>query len=408
MEDFKSYLLSRHIPDEKKSGFYMYWVSQFYAHCNKSPCDRVESEDVDQYLKFLSKRREDWQVKQASEAIELYLFFRRKKQAGQNSRYFDVCEQWKCVIGDMKKMLRLKHLSFRTEQTYLGWMRRFYRFLNGRSPNALDSTHVKDFMTHLAVERRVAASTQNQAFNAILFLFRHVLDKPIDNIGEAIRAKRKRRLPVVLTKPEIKSLFEQMSGLNLLMAKTIYGCGLRLRECMNMRIKDIDFYRMAVTVHGKGDKDRETVLPESIKDPLKNHIESVRKIYKKDRGNDLPGVRLPNTLERKFPSAGKEWAWFWLFPSSSISMDPVSKIVRRHHVHPSNLQKNIKIAASRAKIHKRVTVHALRHSFATHLLENGQDIRTIQDLLGHSSLQTTMIYTHVVSKNKLGIISPLD
>jgi integron integrase len=263
-------------------------------------------------------------------------------------------------------------------------------------------------MTHLAVERRVAASTQNQAFNAILFLFRHVLDKPIDNIGEAIRAKRKRRLPVVLTKPEIKSLFEQMSGLNLLMAKTIYGCGLRLRECMNMRIKDIDFYRMAVTVHGKGDKDRETVLPESIKDPLKNHIESVRKIYKKDRGNDLPGVRLPNTLERKFPSAGKEWAWFWLFPSSSISMDPVSKIVRRHHVHPSNLQKNIKIAASRAKIHKRVTVHALRHSFATHLLENGQDIRTIQDLLGHSSLQTTMIYTHVVSKNKLGIISPLD
>jgi integron integrase len=408
MEGFKSYLLSRHISDEKKSGFYMYWVREFYAYCKKSPGDRVESEDIDRYLKFLAKRREEWQVKQDSEAIELYLFFRRKKQAIGNGRHLDVSEQWKSVVNDMKKMLRLKHLSFRTEQTYLGWMRRFYLFLNGRPPNALDSTHVKDFMTHLAVERRVAASTQNQAFNAILFLFRHVLDKPIDNIGEAIRAKRKRRFPVVLTKPEINSLFEQMSGLNLLMAKTIYGCGLRLRECMNLRIKDIDFSRMAVTVHGKGDKDRETVLPESIKGTLKNHIESVREIYKKDRINDLPGVRLPNALERKFPSAGKEWAWFWLFPSSTISMDPVSKIVRRHHVHPSNLQKNIKIAASRAKIHKRVTVHALRHSFATHLLENGQDIRTIQDLLGHSSLQTTMIYTHVVSKNKLGIISPLD
>jgi integron integrase len=235
-----------------------------------------------------------------------------------------------------------------------------------------------------------------------------VLDKPIDNISEAIRAKRKRRLPVVLTKPEINSLFEQMSGSNLLMAKTIYGCGLRLRECMNLRIKDIDFSRMAVTVHGKGDKDRETVLPESIKGTLKNHIESVRKVYKEDMANGLPGVRLPNALERKLPNAGKEWAWFWLFPSSTISMDPVSKIVRRHHVHPSNLQRNIKIAASRANIHKRVTVHALRHSFATHLLEKGQDIRTIQDLLGHSSLQTTMIYTHVVSKNRLGIISPLD
>jgi len=165
---------------------------------------------------------------------------------------------------------------------------------------------------------------------------------------------------------------------------------------------------LAVTVHGKGDKDRETVLPGSIKDTLRNHIESVRKIHEKDRENGLAGVQLPGALERKLPNTGKEWKWFWLFPSRTISMDPVSKIVRRHHVHPSNLQKNIKIAAARAKIHKRVTVHALRHSFATHLLENGQDIRTIQDLLGHSSLQTTMIYTHVVSKNRLGIISPLN
>ena len=305
MEGFKSYLLSRHVPNEKQAGFYLYWVSRFYIHCNKSPGDRVESEDIEQYLKFLAKRREDWQVKQASEAIELYLFFKRKKQP--------------------------------------------------------------------------------------------------------IRAKRKQRLPVVLTKPEITRLFEQMSGTNLLMAKTIYGCGLRLREFTNLRIKDIEFSRMAVTVHGKGDKDRETVLPGIIKGTLKNHIGAVRKIYEKDRENGLAGVQLPGALGRKLPNAGKEWIWFWLFPSKTISMEPVSKIVRRHHVHPSNLhKKNIKIAAARAKIHKRMTVHALRHSFATHLLENGQDIRTIQDLLGHYSLQTPMIYTHVVSKNRLGIISPLD
>jgi len=408
MEDFKSYLLSKHVLDAKKAGFYLYWVSQFYSYFNKSPSDNVKPEEIDRYLKFLAKRREDWQVKQASEAIELYLFFKRKKQFIRNNKRPDPNVQWEIVVDDVKKMLRLKHLSLRTEQTYLGWIRRFYRFLNGQPPNRLDSQHVKDFMTHLAVDRSVAASTQNQAFNAILFMFRHVLDKPIHDISEAIRAKRKRRFPVVLTKSEINCLFEQMSGTNLLMAKIIYGCGLRLRECLNLRIKDIDFARMAVTVRGKGDKDRETVLPVSIKGTLRNHIESVRKIYEKDRKNGLAGVKLPGALERKLPNAGKEWAWFWLFPSRTISMDPVSKIVRKHHVHPSNLQKNIKIAAARAKIHKRVTVHALRHSFATHLLEKGQDIRTIQDLLGHSSLQTTMIYTHVVSKNRLGIISPLD
>lgn len=408
MEGFKSYLLYSHVFNEKKADFYLYWVSQFYRHCNKYPGDRVESEDIQKYLKFLSKRREDWQVKQASEAIELHLFFIRRKQAIRNSNRPDANEQWKSVVDDMEKMLRLKHLSLRTEQTYLGWVRRFCRFLNGQPPTKLESKHVKDYMTHLAIEKNVASSTQNQAFNAILFLFRHVLDKSIDDIGEAIRAKRKRRLPVVLTKSEINRLFEQMSGTNLLMAKIIYGCGLRLRECMNLRIKDIEFSRMAVIARGKGDKDRETVLPESIKNTLRNHIESVRKIYEKDRENTLAGVKLPGDLGRKLPNAGKEWAWFWLFPSKTISMDPVSKIVRRHHVHPSNLQKNIKIAATRAKIHKRITVHALRHSFATHLLENEQDIRTIQDLLGHSSLQTTMIYTHVVSKNKLGIISPLD
>jgi integron integrase len=281
--------------------------------------------------------------------------------------------------------------------------------MKGRSPYSLESRDVKDFMTHLAVERKVAISTQNQAFNAILFLFRYILDKKIDDISDTVRAKRNRRLPVVLTKLEIGRLFNEMSGLYLLMAKVIYGCGLRLRECLQLRVKDIDFERNAVIIRsGKGDKDRETVLPESIKKYLFEHLERARKIYEKDRKDDAPGVQLPNAFEHKSPNAGKEWPWFWVFPSNTLSVDPLTKIVRRHHVYPGNLQSEIKKAGTKAKIAKRINVHTLRHSFATHLLEKGVDIRTIQDLLGHSDVNTTMIYTHVINKNKLGVVSPLD
>jgi len=291
----------------------------------------------------------------------------------------------------------------------MGWVRQFYHFAKGRPPYSLESKDVKDFMTYLAVERNVAISTQNQAFNAILFLFRYILDKNIDNISDAVRAKGNRRLPVVLTKPEIGRLFDQMSGINLLMAKVVYGCGLRLRECLQLRIKDIDFERNAVTIRsGKGDKDRETVLPESIKEKLREQLKKSRKIFENDRRKNVPGVQLPYAFEHKSPNADKEWAWFWVFPSSKLSIDPLTKIVRRHHLYSDVLQRHIRHAGISAKIPKRITVHTLRHSFATHLLEKGYDIRTIQDLLGHSDLKTTMIYTHVISKNKLGITSPLD
>jgi integron integrase len=237
---------------------------------------------------------------------------------------------------------------------------------------------VKDFMTYLAVERDVSVSTQNQAFNAILFLFRHILEKSIDNIGEAIRAK------------------------------VIYGCGLRLQECLQLRVKDIDFERNTLTIRqSKGDKDRQTILPESKK-KLSDHLEKVRAIHEKDRKNNIPGVQIPNALERKYPNAGKEWGWFWAFPSYTLSIDPITKIVRRHHIYHGNLHKHIKEAGLRAKIAKRVTVHTLRHGFATHLLESGYDIRTIQELLGHNDLRTTMVYTHVATINRLGVKSPLD
>jgi integron integrase len=281
--------------------------------------------------------------------------------------------------------------------------------MKGRSPYSLESRDVKDFMTYLAVERDVSVSTQNQAFNAILFLFRHILEKSIDNIGEAIRAKRTRRLPVVLSKKELENLLSHLSGINLLMAKVIYGCGLRLQECLQLRVKDIDFERSTITIRqSKGDKDRETVLPESIKKELGDYLEKVRAIHEKDRINNLPGVQIPNALERKYPNAGKEWGWFWAFPSYKLSIDPITKIIRRHHIYHGNLHRQIKEAGIRARIAKRVTVHTLRHSFATHLLESGYDIRTIQELLGHNDLRTTMVYTHVATTNRLGVKSPLD
>ena len=409
IEQFKSYLLSRHLTDEKRTGFYLSWVTRFYEFCNKNPEDSIGTEDIERYLKYLSKGHEEWQVKQASEAINLYLFFKDRKNTTHSKECIGASTQWKTVAEEMQKMLRLRHRSYRTEQAYIGWIRQFYRFMKGRPPYTLESKDVKDFMTYLAVERNVAISTQNQAFNSILFLFRHVLDQKIDDISDAVRAKRNRRLPVVLTKPEIARLFDKLSGVNLLMAKVIYGCGLRLLECLQLRVKDIDFERNAVTIRsGKGDNDRETVLPQSLKEDLREHLRKIRKIYEKDRKNNIPGVQFPNALERKYPNTGKEWAWFWVFPSGTLSVDPQTKVVRRHHVFRSNLQKVIKQAGIKANITKRLTVHTLRHSFATHLLESGHDIRTIQDLLGHTDLNTTMIYTHVAHRNRLGVKSPLD
>lgn len=266
MEDYKSYLLSHRIGPDKKVDYYLSWVTQFYAFCNKRPSDRVLEEEIDRFLRHLTKTREEWQVNQANEAIQLYLYFNRRNHEMPGRKDLDSRSQWRAVGQDMVKILRLKHRSFKTEKTYMYWLRLFYRFLDGKSPYSLDASYVKDFMTYLAVERKVAASTQNQAFNAILFLFRYILNKDIEDIAGAIRARKRRRLPVVLSKQEVFRLFDNLNGLNLLMAQLIYGCGLRLQECVELRIKDIDFERNCVTVRSaKGDKDRQTLLPESPK-----------------------------------------------------------------------------------------------------------------------------------------------
>jgi integron integrase len=408
MEKFKKFLsLGNRVPS-KKIPFYLRWTQQCNAFCKENQTATIELSQIEKFLRHLSKTKEKWQVEQAREAIELYLFFKNRPKAEVRNSGTEN-DQWELITNEMIKVIRLKHLSAATERAYMGWVKSFRRYLRTMPVSKLNVTHLKSFLSHLAVDRKVSAATQNQAFNALLFLYRNVLGLEVGDISDTVRAKRKRRLPVVLSRIEVNALIANLTGMYHLAAQLFYGSGLRLRECVKLRIKDIDFDRKCVTVRsGKGDKDRQTVLPESLIDELGVHISSIEPLFIKDRKADTPGVELPGALERKFPNAGKEWSWQWVFPSRKLSVDPISKIIRRHHVHPSNFQKHIKKSAIKAGIPKQVTVHTLRHSFATHLLEDGYDIRTIQILLGHSSLQTTMIYTHIAGKNLLGVKSPLD
>lgn len=307
------------------------------------------------------------------------------------------------------RIMRLKHLSLKTEKSYLSWARQFKSFINGKAVASLTEQDLKDFLSYLAVEKRVAAATQRLAFNSLLFLYRNVLGTEINSLSTVVPSKVPKRLPVVLTQEEVKKVLTCMSGTYRLMATVIYGGGLRLQECLSLRVKDIDFERNCLTIRaGKGDKDRETVLAEKTVVELKRHLEEVRRVYTADRKNQASGVPLPGALDRKYSVASKEWKWFWIFPSASLSIDPVSHAVNRFHIYPTTLQNAFREAVRAAGITKHATVHTLRHSFATHLIEKGYDIRTIQELLGHSDVSTTMIYTHVATRNKLGVTSPAD
>jgi integron integrase len=315
----------------------------------------------------------------------------------------------KKLLDRVRDHIRFKHYSIRTEEAYTSWIKRFILFHNKKHPAEMGKTEIEAFLTHLAVDLNVAASTQNQAFNALLFLYREVLEIEFPEQIRSVRAKKPKRLPTVMTRDEAMRVILAMTGTHQLMAKLLFGSGLRLMECLRLRVKDVDFEMNQIIVRdGKGLKDRETIFPETVQAPMKQHLDHVRVIHQGDIANGCAGVYLPHALERKYPNAGKEWSWQYVFPSASLSVDPRTGIRRRHHIHESTLQKAVKAAVRKAGIPKPVGCHTFRHSFATHLLSDGYDIRTVQELLGHEDVSTTMIYTHVLKKGAGAVRSPLD
>ena len=313
------------------------------------------------------------------------------------------------LLDRVRHACRVRHFSLRTEDAYAAWVERFIRFHGIRHPQEMAEPEVNAFLTHLAVERNVSASTQNQALAALLFLYEHVLDRPLDRIDGVVRANRPRRLPVVLTRSEVRRVLAELDGTYRLMGELMYGAGLRLLECLRLRVKDLDFERGEITVReGKGDKDRVTMLPGVVRPRLLAHLERVRELHRKDLAAGYGRVYLPHALDRKLPEAAAEFRWQYVFPSAKLSVDPRSGVKRRHHAHETAISKAITEGVRRSGITKRATSHSFRHSFATHLIEAGSDIRTVQELLGHEDVSTTMIYTHVLNKGGHGVKSPLD
>ncbi len=313
------------------------------------------------------------------------------------------------LLDQIRERIRYKHYSIRTERAYVDWARRFILFHGKRHPREMGAAEVESFLTYLANERNVAASTHQQALAALLFLYGEVLNVELPWLGEIGRPKKPKRLPVVLTEDEVRRLFVHLPREHRLMGRMIYGAGLRLMECIRLRVKDIDVARGELMVRsGKGAKDRITMLPRTVHADLHEQMTLARTLYDQDRAAARHGVELPHALAVKYPNAHTNWTWFWVFPARSLSTDPRSGIVRRHHLPEQTFQRAIARAVARAEIAKPATTHTLRHSFATHLLEAGYDIRTVQELLGHSDVSTTMVYTHVLNRGGKGVVSPLD
>ncbi len=313
------------------------------------------------------------------------------------------------LLDRVRDRVRVLHYSIRTEGAYVQWIKRFILFHHKRHPQEMGAPELEMFLTHLAVDRDVAASTQNQALSAILFLYREILGRPIGEFGGIAPARRPERLPSVLTRDEVRSVLAQLDGTAGLMAGLLYGSGLRLLECLRLRIKDVDFGQRHIIVRdGKGQKDRATLLPRTLEDPLRRQIERVRLIHQQDLSDGHGRIFLPHALAEKYPGADRQFGWQYLFPAARRSIDPRAGIHRRHHASERALQRAVGGAVRRARILKPASCHTLRHSFATHLLESGHDIRTVQELLGHDDVRTTMIYTHVLQAGPLGVRSPLD
>ena len=313
------------------------------------------------------------------------------------------------LIDRFRAAIRTRHYSRRTEKSYWMWIRWFIFFHGKRHPGDMGATEVTAFLSYLATDRNVAAATQNQALSALLFLYKAVLERDLPWLGDVVRAKRPVRLPTVLTEDEVRSLLARLRGVHWLVASLLYGAGLRQIECLMLRVKDVNFaYRQILIRDAKGSKDRVAPLPEALVQPLQQHLGQVRALHQRDLAEGFGDVWLPHALARKYPRAGRHWGWQFVFPSKNRSAEPETGTIRRHHLFPDTVHRAIKRATDAAGIIKPVSSHTLRHSFATHLLQSGQDIRTVQELLGHSDVSTTMVYTHVMNRGARGVRSPLD
>ena len=416
LQEFGEFLLKAHLVRPTAAPYFVRWVRRFLS---RPASDEPLADQVRGFCEELERegRWQDWQLRQADQALRIYFVnFLKRTEWHRRPTSTVVDEEGRtnrlAALEQLRVRLRTRHYSYRTECTYVDWARRFMDYgaaQQGIPDPRVTSEAVRDYLAHLAVHQHVSASTQNQALCAILFLCREVLGVDVESLSPGVRAKRGERLPVVLSIPETIALLDAMSGTPRLMAALIYGGGLRVSECCELRIKDLDFDQGLVLVRrGKGDKDRSTLLAEMGREELRAHLHKSEAQHEADRRAGLAGVWMPDALERKYPSAGRELAWYWVFPSHTLSTDPRAGIVRRHHMSDSVIQKAVKAAAHKARIHKPVSVHTLRHCFATHLLLNGVDIRQIQEYLGHANVETTMIYTHVVKELRTPARSPLD
>lgn len=313
------------------------------------------------------------------------------------------------LLDQVRECVRYRHYSLRTEEAYVYWVRAYVRWSGLRHPRELGPEQLQAFLSHLAVDRQVSASTHKQALSALLFLYREVLGQDMPWLDGLVRPKSTRRIPTVMTPDECAAVLDRMSGVPGLVARLLYGTGMRLMEGVSLRVKDVDFDRRAIVVReGKGAKDRVVMLPTALADALRVQIDAAAAVWREDRDHGRGGVAMPDALARKFPQAGASWRWFWVFPAATHSTDPRTGVIRRHHLYPQQIQRQLKTAVDHCRLARRVTVHTLRHSFATHLLQAGVDIRTVQELLGHSEVSTTMIYTHVLKVTASGLTSPLD
>jgi len=418
-------VLEDEIDDPRKREAWRITIRWYLGWCRRRRCSAT-TETVVTFLTEVAEAKKPGESVMEAWREALRWFFRRgwaREKAGgsMESAASDEQVDWESLrrealsdIADplerrVARRIRDKNMMLRTEQTYRGWIRRFVRFLGQQSPEKSGPAEIRGFLSHLAGEREVAVSTQRQALNAVVFFFREVLGREPGEIGEFMKARARKRLPVVLTREEIKGLFAEMSGMGRFMAQVAYGSGLRLTELIRLRVKDVDLDRGLITVRGgKGDKDRAVPLADALGTTMRAHVLRLREIFEEDRKAGLPGVFLPDALERKYRNAGTRFEWQWFFPGEKPVRDPRTGVLRRHHVLDATFQAAIRAAANRARIPKRVTPHILRHTFATHLLESGVDIRTVQDFLGHSSVETTQIYLHVMRKPGAGARSPLD